>query len=347
MKTPRKPLPADLKFGTVFTEHMATARFDADSGGWAPLEVSGYAKLALDPASSVLHYGQAIFEGLKAFCTQDERIALFRPQRHAQRFRQSAERTCMEAVPEELFLDAVQSLVRADEGYVPDVPDSSLYLRPTLIATEPFLGVRAARQYLFFVIACPVGPYYADGFKPVSIWVEQEYVRAAPGGLGSAKVGANYVASLYAAEKAKQAGYAQVLWTDAVEHRYIEEVGTMNVFIRLRDEVVTPPLGGANLAGVTRDSVLRLLNDFGLRTSERAISIDEVLEAHAKGTLLEMFGTGTAAVISPVGQLGMRDRNLTIGDGTAGELAQRLFNELATIQRGSSPDRHGWLSYLR
>jgi branched-chain amino acid aminotransferase len=345
MKTPRKPLPADLKFGTVFTEHMVCARFDVEAG-WSQADLSGYQKLALDPAASVLHYGQAIFEGIKAFSTTDGHVALFRLDRHAERFRRSAERTCMEPVPESLFVDAVTALVRADEAYVPEAEGTSLYLRPTLIATEPFLGVRPAQQYLFFVIACPVGPYYAEGFKPVSIWVEQEHVRAAPGGLGSAKVGANYVASLFASERAKEAGYSQVLWTDALHHRFIEEVGTMNVFIRLRDEIVTPPLGGTALAGVTRDSVLTLLHEFGLRTSERPISVDEVVEAQANGQLLEIFGTGTGAVISPVGRLGMKGAEMSIGNGEAGEVAQRLFRELQAIQRGAVPDRHGWLRYL-
>jgi branched-chain amino acid aminotransferase len=345
MKTPRRPLPADLKFGTLFTEHMVSARLDAD-GGWSQPDLSAYGKLSLDPAASVLHYGQAIFEGMKAFSTVDDRIAIFRPDRHARRFAASAERTCMDAVPEQLFIEAVQALVRADKAWVPEAEGTSLYIRPTLIATEPFLGVRPAKQYLFFVIACPVGPYYAEGFKPVSIWVEQEYVRAAPGGLGGAKVGANYVASLYAAEKAKHAGFSQVLWTDAVEHRYIEEVGTMNVFVRLRDEVVTPPIGSTTLAGVTRDSVLALLRDFGLRASERPISIDEIVAAHDKGDLLEIFGTGTGAVISPVGTLGLRERTLSIGDGSAGELSQRLFDELQGIQRGALPDRHNWLRFI-
>lgn len=344
----KKQLPANLKFGTLFTEHMVSARFDVATG-WSAQELTPYQKLQLDPASSVLHYGQAIFEGLKAFTTKDGRIAVFRPERHAKRFAQSAELTCMQKVPEDLFLQSVYALVRADEAYVPEAEGTSLYIRPTLIASEPFLGVRPAHQYLFFVIACPVGPYYAEGFKPVDIWVEQEYVRAAPGGLGAAKVGANYVASLAAAEKAKDAGYAQVLWTDAIEHRYIDEVGTMNVFIRLKDEVVTPPSGSTALAGVTRDSVITLLREFGLKVSERRISVDEVVEAHGRGELLEMFGTGTGAVISPVGKLGFKDSTLELArgaDGGAGEIAQRLFDELQAIQRGTKPDRHGWLHYL-
>jgi branched-chain amino acid aminotransferase len=344
-KTARKPLPADLKFGTLFTEHMVSARFDL-STGWSNFELTPYQQLSLDPAASVLHYGQAIFEGMKAFCTQDGRTSLFRPERHAARFALSAERTCMQQVPEQLFIDSVLALVRADETFVPEPEGTSLYVRPTLIATEPFLGVRPAHQYLFFVIACPVGPYYAEGFKPVSIWVEQEYVRAATGGLGGAKVGANYVASLYAAERAKEAGYSQVLWTDAAQHSFIEEVGTMNVFIRLRDEVVTPPTGSTTLAGVTRDSVLTLLREFGLRATERPITVAELVDAHDKGHLLEIFGTGTGAVISPVGKLGLKNRTLSIGDGKAGELSERLFRELQGIQRGSLPDRHHWLRYL-
>jgi len=344
MKTPKKPLPADLKFGTLFTDHMVSARFDVEHG-WSTMEVAPYANLALDPAASVLHYGQAIFEGMKAFSTQDGRTAVFRPERHAKRFAASAERTCMEQVPEQLFMDSVLALVRADEAYVPEAEGTSLYIRPTLIATEPFLGVRPAQQYLFFVIGCPVGPYYSEGFKPVSIWVEQEYVRAAQGGLGSAKVGANYVASLYAAEQAKKAGYSQVLWTDAVEHRFIDEVGTMNVFIRLKDEVVTPPIGSTTLAGVTRDSVTTLIKEFGLRVSERRISVDEVVEAHDRGELLEIFGTGTGAVISPVGKLGFKNRSIELTK-EAGELSMRLFNELQAIQRGTKPDRHNWLRYL-
>jgi branched-chain amino acid aminotransferase len=344
MKTPKKPLAADLKFGTLFTDHMVSARFDVEHG-WSAMQVAPYANLALDPAASVLHYGQAIFEGMKAFSTQDGRTAVFRPERHAKRFAASAERTCMEQVPEQLFLDSVLALVRADESYVPEAEGTSLYIRPTLIATEPFLGVRPAQQYLFFVIGCPVGPYYTEGFKPVSIWVEQEYVRAAQGGLGSAKVGANYVASLYAAEQAKKAGYSQVLWTDAVEHRFIDEVGTMNVFIRLKDEVVTPPIGSTTLAGVTRDSVITLIKEFGLRVSERRISVDEVVDAHDRGELLEMFGTGTGAVISPVGKLGLKHRSIELTK-EAGELSMRLFNELQAIQRGTKPDRHNWLRYL-
>jgi len=345
MTKSKKQLPADLKFGTIFTDHMVSAHFEA-ARGWSQFELSAYRALSLDPASSVLHYGQAIFEGLKAFTTHDGRTALFRPERHARRFAHSAELTCMAQVPEELFLESVFSLVRADEAFVPEAAETSLYVRPTLIANEPFLGVRPAHQYLFFVIACPVGKYYAEGFNPVDIWVEQEHTRVSPGGLGSAKVGANYVASLLAAERAKKQGYAQVLWTDAATHSFIDEVGTMNVFIVLRDEIVTPPVGDTALAGITRDSVLTLLKEYGLRVSERRISVDEVVGAYDSGNLLELFGTGTAAVISPVGKLGLRDRTIDIAHGKPGELAQRLFDDLQGIQRGTRPDRHGWLHYV-
>jgi branched-chain amino acid aminotransferase len=346
---PKKPIPADVKFGTLFTDHMVSARFDVhgsvhgSSGGWSEPELSAYQKISLDPSASVLHYGQAIFEGLKAFETADGGIALFRPDRHAKRFQASADRTCMPQVPTELFVECVKKLVRADEGFVPDLPDASLYVRPTLIATEPFVGVRPAHQYLFFVIACPVGPYYAEGFKPIKIWVEEEFTRAAPGGLGAAKVGANYVASLLAAERAKDAGYSQVLWTDAVSHKYLEEVGTMNVFVRIGDQVITPPAGNTTLAGVTRDSVLQLLRDWKIDAQERPITVDELLAASRSGQLREMFGTGTAAVISPVGTLGFRGETLHIGDGQAGELSQRLFKALRDIQRGTAADPYGWL----
>jgi len=339
---PKKPIPSDVKFGTLFTDHMVTARFDVDAG-WSEAELSPYQKLSLDPSASVLHYGQAIFEGLKAFTVADGGIALFRPKRHALRFQRSAERTCMVSVPESLFVESVERLVRADEGFVPDAPDTSLYIRPTLIATEPFLGVRPARQYLFFVIACPVGAYYSEGFKPISIWVEESFTRASPGGLGAAKVGANYVASLLAAERAKEAGYAQVLWTDAVEHRYVEEVGTMNVFVRIGDRVITPPAGETALAGVTRDSVIQLLRDWGIAVEERPLTVEEILEANRRGQLQEMFGTGTGAVISPVGKLGFRGEAITIGDGESGQLSQRLFVALRDIQRGTAPDKHEWL----
>lgn len=339
---PKKPVPADVKFGTLFTDHMVSARFDVDAG-WSKPELSPYQKLSLDPSASVLHYGQAIFEGLKAFNTADGGIALFRPDRHARRFQLSAERTCMVPVPEELFMQSVEQLVRADEGFVPDAPDTSLYLRPTLIATEPFLGVRPARQYLFFVIACPVGAYYAEGFKPISIWVEEEYARAARGGLGAAKVGANYVASLYAAERAKDAGYAQVLWTDAAQHRYVEEVGTMNLFVRIGDQVITPPAGETALAGITRDSVLTLLREWNIDAQERPLALDEILDAHRHGRLSEVFGTGTGAVISPVGKLGFRGESIPVGNGQVGELSQRLFVALRDLQRGTSEDRHHWL----
>ena len=339
---PKKPVPADLKFGTFFTDHMVSARFDVESG-WSEPELSAYQKISLDPSASVLHYGQAIFEGMKAFETADGGIALFRPDRHAKRFQSSADRTCMPQVPAELFVQCVERLVRADEGYVPDAPDTSLYLRPALIATEPFLGVRPARQYLFFVIGCPVGAYYAEGFKPISIWVEEEFVRAAQGGLGAAKVGANYVASLLAAERAKEAGYAQVLWTDAVQHKYLEEVGTMNVFVRIGDQVITPPSGGTILAGVTRDSVLTLLKDWGIDAQERPIAVDELVAASRRGQLREIFGTGTGAVISPVGKLGFRGETLVVGDGEVGEISQRLFQALREIQRGTAPDPYKWL----
>jgi branched-chain amino acid aminotransferase len=242
-----------------------------------------------------------------------------------------------------MFLDAVSSLVRLDRGWIPDRRDASLYLRPAMIATEPFLGVRPAREYLFFVIASPVGAYYASGFNPVSIWIEREFARAPAGGLGAAKAGANYVASLAAAERARERGFAQVLWTDAKSHQFVEEVGTMNVFVRFRDHVATPPLTGTLLEGVTRDSVLELLRDWSVPAVERPIEVEELYRAARSGDLLEVFGTGTGAVISPVSRLAGDAGTIDVGDGKAGELALRLFGELTGIQRGEIADRHGWI----
>jgi branched-chain amino acid aminotransferase len=253
-------------------------------------------------------------------------------------------RLCMPAVDEELFIEAVRGLVRADREWVPASPGTSLYIRPTLVATEAFLGVRPSKRYVFFVIASPVGGYGGDVFSPVKIWVEDKYTRAAVGGLGAVKSGANYAASLLAAEEAKSRGYAQVLWTDAANHRYFEEVGTMNLVVRIGDEFITPPLGGSILSGVTRDSIMTILRGWGLAVSERPIAIDELLAAHRNGALREVFGCGTAAVITPVGELGWRGEKLVINGGQAGEMARKLYEAVTDIQYGRAPDPHGWMS---
>ena len=337
---------AELGFGRHFTDHMLLVDYTVQAGWHAP-RVVPYGPLSLDPAAAVFHYAQAAFEGLKVYRSQDGRLRAFRLPTHCQRMARSAQRLCIPPLPPELMAEGIQALVRTDADWVPAGPGTALYVRPTLVATEPFLGVRPAEQYLFFVILSPVGSYYAEGQEPVRIWVEEQYVRAAPGGLGAIKAGANYAASLMAGVEAKKRGYAQVLWLDARERRYIEEVGTMNLFVRIGDEVVTPPLeDGTLLAGITRDSILTLLREWGVRVSERRISVGELREAHARGTLREVFGTGTAAVISPVGELGLREGNLKIADGRVGELSRRLYDTITAIQRGAAPDPHGWMTVI-
>jgi branched-chain amino acid aminotransferase len=339
-----KPRPAstDLVFGQHFTDHMFLMEFETGRGWHSPRLVP-YAPLSIDPAASVLQYAQAIFDGCKAIRGQDGQIRLFRPDRHCERMTRSATRMSMPALPPELSLQALLGLVRLDQDWVPAAPNTALYLRPTIIGTEPFLGVRPSRTYTFFIIASPVGAYYAEGFAPVKIWIEEECVRAARGGLGAVKAGANYAASLYAAERARAKGYAQVLWLDAAEHKYLEEVGTMNLFVQIGNVVVTPPLEGSILEGVTRNSILTLLREWKYEVRERRISVDELARAHAEGQLKEVFGCGTGAVISPVGELGYKDTRMIINDRKPGDVSQRLFHELTGIQQGRIPDRHGWL----
>lgn len=344
-RTPKgKPRPrdAELGFGKVFTDHMFLMDYDLGKG-WHSQRIVPYGALNLDPAAAVLHYGQAMFEGLKAYRAVDGRVRLFRPDRHCRRMAEGAGRLCIPSVDPELMKEALLELVRVDQEWVPSSPGTALYIRPTLIATEPFLGVRPSHQYYFFIIMSPVGPYYAEGFKPVPIWVESRLTRAARGGLGGVKAGANYVASLLAAEQAKEKGYTQVLWLDAAEHRYIEEVGTMNLFVVLGDEVVTPPLQGSILAGITRDSVIKLLRDWGQKVSERDVAMEEVLAAERAGTLREIFGTGTAAVISPVGELGWGEGRILIDSGKDGGIAKRLYDTITALQYGQQPDPYGWI----
>ena len=331
-----------LGFGRLFTDHMFLMSYDEDNG-WHDAHIEPKRPLKLDPAASVLHYAQAVFEGLKAFKGDDGRIRLFRPDRHAARFARSFQKLCIPYLPEGCFVAAVKRLVQVERAWVPSSEGAALYIRPLVIATEPFLGVRPSTKYAFLVICSPVGAYYARGFEPVRIWVETDEVRAVRGGTGAAKTAGNYAASLHAAKLAKERGYDQVLWTDAKAHEDIEEVGTMNVFAHVGDEVVTPPLRGAILPGVTRDSVIRLLRDEGRRVVERQLTISEVREAFAKGHLHEMFGTGTAAVVSPIGELGFPDDDLIIGDGRPGPLAQSLFQKISAIQRGTGQDVHGWM----
>ena len=341
----RKKIPdQNLGFGRVFSDHMFL--MDYAEGSWKNPRIQPYGPLTIDPAASVLHYGQGMFEGMKAFCGKDGKIRFFRPQFHAERMAVGAARICMPAVHTEDFLEAIEALVRIDIDWVPKSRGSSLYLRPTLIGTEPFLGVRPADKYLFFVLADPVSAYYAEGFNPVRIWIEEEFIRAAPGGLGAIKAGANYASSLLAAVNARKQGCSQVLWLDAVEKKYIEEVGTMNVFFRFNDEVVTPPLHGTILNGATRDSVLHILKDWKVNVQERPLTLQEVRDRHAKGELLEVFGTGTAAVISAVCELVSPNKSIKIGSGKVGELTQKLYDHITAIQYGEVPDSYNWTKIL-
>jgi branched-chain amino acid aminotransferase len=336
-----KPKDKDLSFGNVFTDHMFVADFEEEKGWYDP-RVEPYGPLPLDPATAVLHYGQSLFEGLKAFRGKDGRIRLFRPQKHVDRLNRTATRMCIPPIDPDLILKSWTTLVDVDRDWVPSSVGTSLYIRPTVIASEPFLGVRPARQYMYYVILSPVGPYYPEGLAPTKIKVIDQYVRAVAGGLGEAKTSANYAASLYAAEEAKHEGFTQVLWLDGVQHKYIEEVGTSNIMLRIGDEVITPPLGGTILAGVTRDTALALLRGWGVRVAERPITIDEVVAAAGAGTLQEVWATGTAAVISPVGELAYRGQRIVVNQGKIGDLAQKLYDTIVAIQYGEAADPHNW-----
>ena len=336
-----KPKDSDLGFGTIFTDHMFVADFQ-EKKGWYDPRVEPYGPIPLDPAAAVLHYAQAIFDGLKAFRGADGTVRLFRPQKHVQRMNHSAAQMCIPPLDPELALRSLVTLVGIERDWVPKTVGTSLYVRPTIIASEAFLGVRPAKSYIYFVILSPVGAYYPEGMAPVKIRVEEKHVRAVEGGLGSAKTGANYAASLMAGEEAKHEGFTQVLWLDGVHRKYIDEVGTMNIMVKIAGEVITPPLGGTILPGVTRDSVLTLLREWGAGVSERQISIDEVVAAHKAGTLDEVFGTGTAAVISPVGELAYKGHRMVVGGGKIGPTTQKLYDAIVGIQYGTAPDTRGW-----
>jgi branched-chain amino acid aminotransferase len=342
-----KSLPdeANLTFGTVFTDHMFNMDYD-QKNGWHNARIEPYGPITMDPSTMVLHYGQSIFEGLKAFKTSDDEIQLFRPEQNFARFNQSAHRMCIPAFDEAFALKALKQLLKIDKRWVPSAPGTSLYIRPTIVAMDPFLGVRASYTYRFFIILCPVGAYYKEGFNPVKIWVTEKYVRAVPGGVGEVKTAGNYAASLYAGEEAHDNGYTQVLWLDGVERRYVEEVGSMNIFFVIDDEIITPALSGSILSGITRDSVIAMAEKWGHPVTQRRISIDEVVEAHGAGKLQECFGSGTAAVISPVGQIKYKDKTLHIGDGQVGSWARKFFDAITDIQYGRTEDSQGWIQKI-
>lgn len=344
-KTPKsRPPEAELGFGKYFTDHMFVMEYSSERG-WHDARVQPYAPFQMDPAAGVFHYGQAMFEGSKAFRQADGRISLFRAAAHANRMAVGAPRLVMPCPAEADMLEGLKALVKADADWVPHAPGTALYLRPTLIGTEGFLGVRPSNTFTYFVIASPVGNYYGGkGLKSVRIWVETKDVRAPRGGLGATKAGANYAASLHAAQAAKKSGFDQVLWLDGKNHEFVEEVGTMNLFVVIGQSLVTPPLSDSILAGVTRDSVLTLASDLGLKAEERPLSVTELRAAHKAGQLTEVFGTGTAAVISPVGELAFENESLVFNGGAPGPVSLKLYEEISGIQRGTRPDRHGWLT---
>jgi branched-chain amino acid aminotransferase len=338
-----RPAAADLRFGQLFTDHMFRIEHTAGQG-WQQGRIVPFGPLSLSPAASGLHYGQAMFEGLKAFRGVDGQIRLFRVDRHCRRLASGAQRLCMPAPPPERMRAALIALCDLERDWVPAAPGTALYLRPVLLGTEPFLGVRPATEYLFFVIASPVAAYFGAGAGALRIAVEERMVRAAPGGLGAVKAAANYAASLRAAEEARARGYDQVLWTDAHEHSAIEEVGTMNLFVQIDGEVATPALEGTILAGVTRDSVIALLRRWDIPVRQRRITMEEILEARRTGRLREMWGCGTGAGIAAIGEIGWRDERIVVADGGEGPLARRLGTALLDIQTGAAPDPDGWMT---
>ena len=337
-----KPKATELGFGSLFTDHMFNMDYSPDKGWHAP-RIEPYAPIVMDPATMFLHYGQGVFEGLKAYRTAAGKIQLFRPQENVKRLNRSCKRLCIPAVDENLVLDAMKQLVRLEKDWVPDAPETSLYIRPTVIAMDPFLGVRASNTYRFFIILSPVGAYYPEGFNPVKIMVTSDYVRAVRGGVGEAKTPGNYAASLLAGEQAHEAGYTQVLWLDGVEKKYLEEVGSMNIFFVIDNEIITPALDGSILPGITRNSVITLARQWNAPVSERKISIDELMAAHDAGTLQEVFGAGTAAVISPVGEIKYRDRVITITDNQVGPIAKKYYQAITDIQYGKADDPENWI----
>ena len=337
----QKPSFDNLEFGKSFTDHMFVWNY-TEGKGWHDARIIPYQPITLDPAATVFHYGQTVFEGLKAYLTKDEQILLFRPDENMKRFNRSNDRLCMPKLDEEGALSALKQLIQIDREWIPSGEGTSLYIRPFMIATEAFLGVHPANSYQFMIILSPVGAYYKEGINPVKIAVESEYVRAVAGGTGNAKTAGNYAASLKASEIASENGYSQVLWLDGRENQYIEEVGSMNVFFKINGEVITPELNGSILEGITRKSIIELLNYMNIPVVERRISIHEIEQAYRDGVLEEAFGTGTAAVISPIGEFLWKNEKMAVNNGEIGPLSQKLYDTLTGIQNGTKEDPFGW-----
>ncbi len=342
----RAKLLEDPGFGTLFTDHMAMIRY-SEGRGWHSAQIVQREPIAMDPASSVLHYAQEIFEGMKAYRLDSGETALFRPEQNARRFQASARRMAMPELPEALFLESVEKLIEIERDWFPSIEGGSLYIRPFMFASEVFLGVRPAKEYIYLVIASPVGGYFKSGASAISIWVSEDYSRAAPGGTGAAKCGGNYAASLVAQAEAIAQDCDQVVFLDAAEQKWVEELGGMNLFFVTDDgRIITPPLTGTILPGITRDSIIQLAREEGLAVEESPYSIDEWKADAASGQLLETFACGTAAVVTPVGKVCSRTGDFTIGSGGPGQLTERLRQRLVDIQRGTAPDPHGWVKRL-
>ena len=334
----------NLAFGEVFSDHMLS--MDYEYGHWMPAHIKPFGKIEIFPSLCSLHYGQAVFEGLKAFYAKGDVINIFRPEKYHERYNRSCQRLCIPGMPFEPFFEGIRELIALDREWVPRKKGCSLYIRPFVFAADSYIGVRVSKTYCFMVLTSPVGAYYKEGMNPVRLITSGEYVRAVQGGLGMAKTPANYAASLLPAEEAHKKGFTQVLWLDGIERKYIEEVGTMNICFVIDDELITPALEGSILAGVTRDTVIQVAKDWGIKVTERRISIDEVFAMSKEGRLKEVFGTGTAAVISPVGEIQHNDTLIRINDGKTGDLSQKLYDEITGIQYGERPDKFGWCTRI-
>ena len=342
----RRACPEEFSFGATFSDHMFTQEFDQNKG-WHNALISPYHSLSLDPSAAVFHYSQEIFEGLKAYRTADGKINLFRPEENCKRFNRSAKRIVMPEVDIDFHLDAIKKLVALDHKWVPEQDGASLYIRPTMIATTPKLGLGASASYTHFIIAGPAGAYFSGGLQPISVFVADEYRRAVKGGVGEAKTGGNYAASLYASEEVAKKGYSQVLWLDAIEGRFIEEVGAMNIcFVYEGKRIVTPTLSGSILPGITRDSILQLAPAIGYEISEQRLDIEQILSDIESGKITEVFGCGTAAVISPVGTFCYKNKDYVINNNETGPISKHLYDELTGIQYGTKEDRFGWIKTI-
>lgn len=338
----KNEIPDELIFGKTFTTHVLEMDYDAEKGGWQDAYIKKHEDISLSPAALVFHYGQAIFEGLKAYKQIDGKIVLFRPTKNLERLNRSAEKMCIPQIDIDFVLNGLIELVSIDRDWIPNKPGHSLYIRPVVFATDPMLGVRPGDKYKFLIMLSPVGPYYPGGFKPVPIMVTDKYVRAVRGGVGDCKTAGNYAASLYAQREAKKLGFAQVLYLDGLQQKYVEEVGTMNMFVQFKNEVATPRLSGTILPGITRMSVLEILKDWGYKVSERDIELTEIIDGYNNGNLVELFGTGTAAVISSISKLKYGETEIKFSDEHAGELGTKLYEALTDIQYGKSEDKFGW-----